>query len=57
MAYYTPLLACNPNTKSILAYTPHRHQLYGHLPPISKIILFRRYQYMQDIAGEAEMNS
>ena len=35
---------------------PTRHQLYGHLPPITKSIQVRQPD-MQDIAGEAEMNS
>ena len=35
---------------------PTRHQLYGHLPPITKTIKLDEPD-MQDIAGEAEMNS
>ena len=41
--------------KQVLAgNTPQDHQLYGHLPPITKTIQVRRNQ---TIAGEAEMNS
>ena len=35
---------------------PTRHQLYGHLPPITKLFKLNEPD-MQDIAGEAEMNS
>ena len=46
--------ACNP--EQVLAATPTRHQLYGHLPPITKLFKLGEPD-MQDIAGEAEMNS
>ena len=35
---------------------PTRHQLYGHLSPITKLFKLDEPD-MQDIAGEAEMNS
>ena len=35
---------------------PTRHQLYGHLPPITKLFKLDEPD-MQDTAGEAEMNS
>ena len=35
---------------------PTRHQLYGHLPPSRKLFKLGEPD-MQDIAGEAEMNS
>ena len=49
--------ACNP--EQVLAATPHNdHQLYGHLPPYQRKLLFKLGEPdMQDIAGEAEMNS
>ena len=36
---------------------PTRHQLYGHLPPLSRKLFKLDEPDMQDIAGEAEMNS
>ena len=35
--------ACNP--EQVLAATPTRHQLYGHLPPITKTIQVRRTRH------------
>ena len=35
--------ACNP--QQVLAATPTRHQLYGHLPPITKSIQVRRTRH------------
>ena len=35
--------ACNP--EQVLAATPPRHQLYGHLPPITKTIQVRRTRH------------
>ena len=35
--------ACNP--EQVLAATPHKHQLYGHLPPITKTIQVRRTRH------------
>ena len=35
--------ACNP--QQVLAATPTRHQLYGHLPPITKTIQVRRTRH------------
>ena len=39
----------------VLAATPTRHQLYGHLPPITKTI--QDEPDMQDTAGEAGTSS
>ena len=33
------------NLKQVLAATPTRHQLYGHLPPIMKTIQVRRTRH------------
>ena len=33
------------NLKQVLAATPTRHQLYGHLPPITKTIQVRRARH------------
>ena len=33
------------NLEQVLAATPKRHQLYGHLPPISKTIQVRRTRH------------
>ena len=33
------------NIKQVLATTPTKHQLYGHLPPITKIIQVRRTRH------------
>ena len=43
------------NIEQVLAATPTRHQLYGHLPPITKTILDE--PDMQDTAGEAGTSS
>ena len=42
--------------KQVLAATPTRHQLYGHLPPSRKLFKLDEPD-MQDTAGEAGTNS
>ena len=41
------------NIEQVLAATPTRHRIYGHLPPITKTIQVRRTRY----AGEAGTSS
>ena len=33
------------NIEQVMAATPHKHHLYGHLPPITKTIQVRRTRY------------
>ena len=44
------------NLEQVLAATPPRHQLYGHLPPITKLSKLDETD-MQDTAGEAGTSS
>ena len=44
------------NIEQVLEATPTKHQLYGHLPPITKTIQVRSTD-MQDTAGEAGTSS
>ena len=44
------------NLEQVLAQHPTRHQLYGHLPPITKLFKLDEPD-MHDTAGEAGTNS